>query len=91
MAKLSENGQINGQICENGQFFFYGQPVWKMAKFSKFGHKMAKLATLIIIIISNVLNFLAPSWSKTKKIIVKKHKLKFLHIAGDVPLNYGRH
>ena len=26
MAKLSENGQINGQICENGHFF-YGQPV----------------------------------------------------------------
>ena len=22
MAKLSENGQINGQICENGQIFF---------------------------------------------------------------------
>ena len=22
MAKLSENGQINGQICENDQFFY---------------------------------------------------------------------
>ena len=57
MAKLSENVQINGQICENGHFF-YGQPVWKMAKFSKFGHKMAKLATLADHIIRR-LNFAA--------------------------------
>ena len=39
--------------------FFHGQSIEKMAKFEKFGHEMAKLATLTITSINhNLQNFI---------------------------------